>query len=95
MINMLDHQFLVLITNEYQNWKCYGHLNFRIIALMPIKKMLYVLPKIKMPKDLCEEYFIFKKERKTFKHDLPMMVKCLTYGKLECKLLLKKMNLKC
>lgn len=37
-----------------------------------MKKMVYVLPRIEVPKQLCEECCIARQTRKPFKHDLPM-----------------------
>lgn len=39
---------------------------------MHMKKMMYVISQIKMPKKLCEEHYVAKKERKSFKQDLPI-----------------------
>ncbi|GAU44851.1 hypothetical protein TSUD_112250 [Trifolium subterraneum] len=74
-INMIDQQCLVTTVNEDQNWiwhHRYGHLNFRSLNLLNLKKMVHGLPHIKTPKQLCKECCVAKPARKAFKHDLPM-----------------------
>ncbi|GAU51473.1 hypothetical protein TSUD_95880 [Trifolium subterraneum] len=74
-INMIDQQCLVTTLNEDHNWiwhHRYGHLNFRGLNLLNLKKMVHDLPHIKTPKQLCKECCIAKSARKAFKHDLPM-----------------------
>lgn len=49
----------------------YGHLNLRSLILMHMKKMVYNVPKIKISKKLCEECYVAKHTRNSFKHEFP------------------------
>lgn len=51
-INMCDHQYLAPIVRENKDWLWhhrYGHLNFIILSLLNMKKIVCGLPKIKEP----------------------------------------------
>lgn len=53
MINMIDHQCLASTTIEDKKWvwhQRFGHLNFMSLSLMHMKKMVYGLLKIEVPK---------------------------------------------
>lgn len=58
MINMLDRKCIASTLIEDKNciWhQRYDHLNFMSLNLMRMKNMVYGLPKITMPKKLCEK----------------------------------------
>lgn len=53
----------------------YGHLKFKILSMLNMKKIVYGLPHIKEPSQTCEECCRAKQARRSFKHDLPMKAK--------------------
>ncbi|XP_050910046.1 uncharacterized protein LOC127123913 [Lathyrus oleraceus] len=72
-INMVDPQCLISNNVEDKNWlwhHMYEHLNFRGLDTLNQKKMVYDLPQVKEPSQLCEEFCKAKQARKEFKHDL-------------------------
>lgn len=53
----------------------YGHLNFKILSMLNIKKMVHCIPYINEPNQICDACCRAKKARSSFKHDLPMKLK--------------------
>lgn len=77
-INTVDHKCLASTSEEDKSWlwhHMYGHLNFRSLGMLNLKKMVYGLPQVKEPSQLCEECCKAKQSRKEFKHHLPMKPK--------------------
>nr|XP_004488491.1 uncharacterized protein LOC101509666 [Cicer arietinum] len=63
---------VVEVMNEDWLWhKRFGHLNFRSIQMLHNKKIVQGIPKIKMPKELCEECCQAKQHRNSFKAEVP------------------------
>jgi hypothetical protein len=57
-INLVDHMCLALTEEEDKNWLWkhrYGHLNFKIFGMVNQKKMVYGLPQVNKPSQVCEE----------------------------------------
>ena len=57
-INTINHQCLALTDVEDKNclWQhMYGHLNFISLGMLNQKKMVYDLPQVKEPSQVCEE----------------------------------------
>jgi hypothetical protein len=78
MINMLDHQCLALTTSDDQNWlwhQRYGHPSLRSITMLNLKKIVYGLPQVKLPKQVCMECCVAKQPRKSLNNDMPMELK--------------------
>lgn len=77
-INQVDHKCLASTAKEDKIWLwhlMYGHLNFRSLGMLNQKNMVYGLPQVKEPSQVCEECFKVKHTRKTFKHELPIRLK--------------------
>lgn len=70
---MVDHHCLASIAIEDKNWLWhhkYGHLNFIGLGMLNQKKIMYGLPQVEEPSQVCEECWKAKQTRKEFKHDL-------------------------
>lgn len=77
-IDTVDHQCLSSTVIEDKNWlwhHMYVHLNFRGLGMLNQKKMVYSLPQVKEPSQVCKEWYKEKQARKAFKHDLSMKSK--------------------
>lgn len=75
LIHVFDHKCLASTIVEDKNWLChhrYVHLSFRGLSILNQKKMVYSLPQVKKPSQVCDECCKAKHARKSFKHDLFM-----------------------
>lgn len=57
-INTLDYQCISSTAEEERNWvwhHTYGNLNFISLGMLNQKKMVYGLPQVNEPSQMCEE----------------------------------------